>query len=109
MTHEELYEKFLSRNEVTWANMFGAKGLFINGNCFVAFMNKKSLLLLRLDEEGQKLALQNKDAEYFDPEKKGKPMKSWITIPYDSVDKSTERVIEAALHFASSLPGKIRK
>ena len=104
MTHEEIYEKFGSRKKVTARNMFGSKGLFINGNCFMALM--KEAILLRLDEKGQNMAMKLKGSKYFDPRNTGKGMKNWITIPFDAVDKKCEAIVEEAFRYVSALEPK---
>lgn len=84
--------------------MFGGLAFFLNGNMFCGVV--KSLLMLRLGDEGATAALQHPHVRPMDFT--GKPMKSMVYVDARGLerDESLRHWVETALRYSRTLPAK---
>lgn len=67
------------------SQMFGKPCFKINGKAFSCFFD--DCMVFKLEGDNHKKALGLPGAKLFDPSGKGRPMKAWVQVPYEHVDK----------------------
>lgn len=84
--------------------MFGGVGFLLNGNMLVGVWNDS--LIARVGPEASYEALQKPHVRPMDIT--GKPMKGWLMIEPDGIDKDAQLKswIQLAIQFVSTLPAK---
>lgn len=84
--------------------MFGGIGWLLNGNMCVAVY--KDWLIARVGVDAEKKARSDPHTKAFDIT--GKPMRGWIMVALEGVDKDRdlEKYLSLAERFVGALPGK---
>lgn len=93
-----------NRRNVSEKKMFGSVVFLLNGNLLVGVW--QSSLIVRLGPDEAAPALRQPHVRPFDVT--GKPMKGWIMVEADGLDRDAELAgwIERAAAFVSTLPAK---
>lgn len=99
-----LEDRLLGRPGYQQKKMFGGIGWLLNGNMCVAAW--KDWLIARVGETAEKKARSEPHTKAFDIT--GKPMKGWIMVAPEGIDKDRdlEKYIALAERFVSALPTK---
>jgi len=93
---------------ITVRPMFGNLAAFVNGNMFSGLYGDD--LFVRLSDEGRADLLNVKGASVFEP-MKGRPMKEYICVPKEWLEKPAlvKPWIFRSLEWSSALPKKKKK
>ena len=83
------------------SQMFGKPCFKSNGKAFICFFDNQ--LVFKLTGDAHKEALSLDGAQLFDPSGKKRPMKEWVQVPFDYVDKWREFAQEAMNYVRSNL------
>lgn len=83
------------------SQMFGKPCFKSNGKAFICFFDNQ--LVFKLTGDAHKEALSLDGAQLFDPSGKKRPMKEWVQVPFDYVDKWQEFAQEAMNYVRSNL------
>lgn len=81
------------------SQMFGKPCFKINGKAFMSFFDNE--MVFKLTGEVHQDALSLDGTRMFDPSGKKRPMKEWVQVPYDYVDKWEEYAKEALNYVGS--------
>ncbi len=90
---EEIGSSF---SEVKRSNLFGKPCFMVNGKPFIAFFQDAMIFKVNAEKVSDVLGLEN--AQLFDPNGKGKPMKQWVQVPYHSQNEWKKLSEEAFLY-----------
>ncbi len=81
------------------SQMFGKPCFKVNGKAFMSLFDNQ--LVFKLSSDAHKEALSLDGSKQFDPSGKKRPMKEWVQVPFDYVDKWPEFAREA-MNYVSS-------
>lgn len=81
------------------SQMFGKPCFKINGKAFMSLFDSE--MVFKLSGEAHQDALSLDGTRQFDPSGKKRPMKEWVQVPYDYVDKWEEYAKEALNYVGS--------
>ena len=97
---EEAYLS-IGRNlqEAQQSQMFGKPCFKVNGKAFMSLFDNQ--LVFKLTDDAHSEALSLDGSKPFDPSGKNRPMKEWVQVSFDYVDKWPEFAREA-MNYASS-------
>ena len=91
-------------SQITKKKMFGGVGYLMNGN--MCFGIHKEYLIIRTTREQADVLLKEESVKPFDIT--GRPMKGWIMVSPDALEKADERMemLKRGTSFAETLPKK---
>jgi hypothetical protein len=102
MTPEETYLSIgQSLEGAQQSQMFGKPCFKVGGKAFMSFFDNQ--LVFKLTGDAHKEALSLDGTQLFDPSGKKRPMKEWVQVPFDYVDKWREFAQEAMNYVQSNL------
>ncbi|WP_186279834.1 TfoX/Sxy family protein [Fluviicola chungangensis] len=85
--------------EAQESQMFGKPCFKIKGKAFISLFDNE--MVFKLTGEVHRDALSLDGTRQFDPSGKKRPMKEWVQVPYDYVDKWAEFAKEALNYVGS--------
>lgn len=85
-----------SLNGAAEGQLFGKPCFKTGGKAFICFF--ESCMVFKLGGDAHSEAIALKDAELFDPSKKGRPMKEWVQVPF-AHKKHWKRLAAEALRY----------
>ncbi len=97
ITYIEIGQKLAGAVE---SQMFGKPCFKINGKAFMSFFENE--IVFKLNGDAHKEALSLDGTQLFDPSGKKRPMKEWVQIPFNYVDKWPEFAQEALNYVSQS-------
>ena len=96
-TYDAIGQNFIAEHDAEMGQMFGKASLKFKGKAFAAFQN--DCMIFRLGKETiSGLKDTYSEAENWDPSGKGRPMKDWLSVPYEH-SNSWKTLAEQSLEF----------
>lgn len=90
---ELYYEIGKNLEQAVESQLFGKPCFKINGKAFICFFENEMVFKLTGDVHTEALSLDG--TQLFDPSRKNRPMKEWVQVPFDYLEKWNSFAVEA--------------